>query len=529
MDKILDFFKNLGTRFQELSPVNKAVALGLAALILGSFLAISLWVQQPDYQLLYANLSEEDAAAIVDELKTQNIPYELSNQGRTIRVPSPQVHELRLKLAAQGLPAGKEVGLELFEDTPLGMTDFVQKLNYQRALQGELARTIGSLDAVELARVHLVIPKEDVFIKDKPRGKASVMLKLRPGRSLNENQVQGIVHLVSSSVEGVQAKDVVVIDLKGNILSGMQDGTESTLLSATNFKHKRQVELALEKDIVKMLEEALGPGKVIAQVAADINFDLVEKTEEIYDPDSQVVRSEQTMTEQVTGAVPPGGVPGVQALLPATSPQAAPGGGTGEPPKRSNEKTTFNYEINKVVRHVRQPMGAIKKLSVAVLVDGTLAGDPPTYQARTPEQMAKLLELVKSAVGYDENRGDTIRLENVQFDRSEEEARRRELEQETLFSRIETGAIILGTVIIIVIFLLRILRPLVNWITTSVEMVPEAAALPSPEELEVSEQEKQLQKVAQQNMEIRKAVAEFVENDPKYAAGILRKWLRDRG
>lgn len=280
MENFFEFVDNLRNRFQELSATNKAVALGVLAAILGSLFAMTLWVQTPDMQLLYANLDEKDAAEIVEQLKTQNIKYELGNNERSIRVPADMVHELRLNLASQGLPTGKEVGLELFEDTPLGMTEFVQKLNFQRALQGELSRTIGALDSVETARVHLVIPKDDVFLKDKAPGTASVMLKIRAGKHLAETQVQGIVHLVASSVEGVEAKNVVVVDLKGNILSGNQEGTEGALLTASNHKHRKHVEKELEHSIVQMLEDALGPDKIIARVTADINFDKVEKTEE---------------------------------------------------------------------------------------------------------------------------------------------------------------------------------------------------------------------------------------------------------
>lgn len=526
MEKLLEFLQSLTTKFQEWTPIQKAVALGLTALALGSLLVMALWIQEPDYQLLYANLAEEDAAAVVDQLKTRNIPYQLGNQGRSIRVPSNLVHETRIALAGEGLPAGREVGLELFEDTALGMTEFVQKLNFQRALQGELARTISSLEAVEFARIHLVIPKEEVFFRERMRGKASVTLKIRAGKSLSETQVQGIVHLVSSSVERIQAKDVVVVDLKGNILSGAGGDSEGALMTTSNHKFKRGMEKDLEKSIVNMLEDALGPGKIIARVSADINFDKVEKTEEIFDPDSQVVRSEQSMAEQVVGSAPPGGLAGAESLLPTGAGQA---GGAGSPAKRNNEKNTFNYEINKVVRRVSQTVGDIKKLSVAVLVDGVMTGDPPAYQARSAEEMNQLLDIVKSAVGFNQSRGDQIQLENIQFDRSLEASRAKVMEEEEMMNWAMLGAKVLLGVIIVLIIFLRILRPLVNWVTTSVEVLPEEIQAPSAEEVEAAEEEKRLAKMTQQNMEVRKAVADFVDTDAKYAAGVLRKWMRDRG
>jgi len=507
MNQFLQFLSNLATQYKELSPTNKGIALGLAAAVVASILTMVLWIQTPDQQLLFANLTPEDASAIVEELKTRNVPYELTNNGRNIRVPSQQVHELRISLASQGLPEGSEVGLELFEDTPLGMTEFVQKLNFQRALQGELARTIKSLESVDQARVHLVIPKEDVFLKDKPKGKASVMIRVKPGRMLTENQIQGIVHLVSSSVEGIPASGVVLVDLKGNMLSGQKDISQSALMTSTNYKHKKQVEQELEASVVQMLEEALGPEKVIVKVAAEMNFDKVERTEEIFDPDSQVVRSEQNLNESVVGAAPP---------------QA------GSPSKRTNEKQTLNYEINKVIKHITETSGVIKRLSVSVLVDGVSQGDPAEYKQRTPEEMAKFLEIIKTAVGFNEKRGDQIHLENVQFDKSLEIERQEMLAQERLIDWIWTGAKIVGGVIIGLIFILRILLPMVRWVTTSVEVVPEEELLPNPEEMEAQEEQKRIQRANQETMDMRKSVTEFVDADPKYAAGILRKWLRER-
>ncbi|OGW19352.1 MAG: flagellar M-ring protein FliF, partial [Nitrospinae bacterium RIFCSPLOWO2_12_FULL_47_7] len=287
------------------------------------------------------------------------------------------MHETRLQLASLGLPEGSEIGLELFQETTMGMTDFVQKLNYQRALQGELVRTIKALDAVEQARVHLVIPKESLFLKEKPKGKASVMLKIKAGKALSQEQIQGIVHLISSSVEGILPGDVVVVDLKGNLLSGEHEGSEKTVMVASNLKLQTKVEKDLENKILKMLEDALGAGKVIARVSAELNFEKVDRTEEIFDPDSQVVRSEQRVAETTVGAVPPGGIAGVESLLP--SGEAAKGNG-GTAAKKDRENQTLNYEINKVVRHVEKPVGEIKKLSVGVLIDGTMSGTPAAYK-----------------------------------------------------------------------------------------------------------------------------------------------------
>ncbi len=528
MEQIAAIFRNLSERFQELSQGKKAAALALIAAALASVAVMSLWLQAPDFQLLYANLSEQDASKIVEELKGQKIPYELGNNGRNIRIPSNKVYEVRLQLASKGLPEGSEVGLELFQETSLGMTDFVQKLNFQRALQGELTRTIKTLDAVDQARVHLVIPKDTMFLKDKPKGKASVMIKIKGGRSLAPDQVQGIVHLVSSSVEGIHPEDVVVVDLQGNILSGAQEGSEKTLIAGTNHKLQGKVEKELEAKIRKLLEDALGPGKVIAKVNAELNFERIERTEEIFDPDSQVVRSEQRVAESTTGAVPPGGIAGVEGLVPTG--EAAPGGG-GSAAKRNRENQTFNYEINKVVRHVEKPVGEIKKLSVGVLIDGSMSGAPPAYKARTPEEMATYLDIVKTAVGYDEGRGDQVKVENVQFDKTLMQEQAEKMRKDEMVDLGLTVAKYVLGIIFILLFFTRVIRPLMNWMTTTAEVVAEAPAggpAMAAEEAAIEEEKKRLAALGTQAQEVRKAVGEFVLGDPKYASGIIRKWMKER-
>ena len=527
MESLLKFIQNLWQKFLSLSPVNMAVALGGVALVIGALFSISLWVQTPDYQLLYTNLSDQDAAAVVDQLNTQNIPHQLTNQGRNISVPSNKVHEIRLSLASQGLPAGTEVGLELFENTPMGMTEFTQKLNFQRALQGELARTIKSLDVVEQARVHLAIPKEEVFIREKQKGKASVMVKLHPGRTLSQGQIQGIIHLVSSSVANIPPGNVVLVDPKGNLLSGNKAISDDVMLTATNYQHKRKVETEMEQRIAMMLEEALGAGKIIARVNADMDFDKVVQTEELYDPDSQVVRSEQTTTESMVGAGAPSGIPGVESLVPGEEGtiESAPG----KAPTRNNEKQTLNFEINKVVKQTSQTTGKIKRLSVSVLVDGTVAGDPPQYQPRSPEEMSKYLELVKNSVGFNEKRGDQVQLENIQFDKSLELESLKEAEKQWQWDMgVNLALWVLGAIFVL-LFLFKVLLPLVRWVTASVEPATgHLGGTPTPEQMEAMEEEMRLARQAQENVEIRKSVGDFVDTDPKYAAAILRKWMRER-
>ena len=525
MDNFQDFLRQLGERFNELSQGQKVAALSLVALALASLFVMSLWLKSPDFQLLYANLSQEDAATIVEKLKTQKVPYEVTNNGRTIRVASNMIHEIRLKLASEGLPEGSDVGLEIFEDTPLGMTDFIQKLNYQRALQGELTRTIKTLDAVSQARVHLVIPKDNLFRKEKPKGKASVTLKMKSGNSLSEEQIQGIVHLVSASVGSIQASDVVVVDVKGNLLSGGKEPSKEAMLSASNFKHKLRVEKELQAKIIKMLEDALGSGKVIAKVSTNLDFEMVEQTEEIFDPDSQVVRSENQITENSKGAIPPGGIPGVQAMVP----EGEDANGTvGKAAERNKSNSIFNYEINKVLKRTSKPLGEISKLSVAVMIDGTMEGDPAEYKPRTEEEMAKYLQIVQSAVGFDEDRGDVIKVENIQFDHSQMDEEKDALETaEQIDLAMEIAKLVVGLVFLI-LFFTRIIRPVITWMTTAVEIVDEDEEAERIAEIEEQKAEEKRLKELSKPENMRNAVAEFVLQDPKYTAGVIRKWMREK-
>jgi len=535
MNQLQIFFSQLSDRFVALSQGQKVAALVLTTVTIGSVLAMSFWVKTPDLQLLYANLSEKDASAIVDNLKTQNIPYELSNQGKTIRVPSNQVHEVRLKMASEGLPEGSEVGLEIFDKTALGMTDFIQKLNYQRALQGELARTIKTLDSISSARVHLVIPKQTLFIREKAKGKASVTIKTNAGRTLSQHQVQGIIHLISSSVEGITADNVVVVDDKGRLLSGSQSAHAGAARSSSNYQHQRKVEKEFEKTILAMLEDALGEGMIIARVTADLDFEKNDQTEEIYDPESQVVRSQQTATESVVGATPAGGVIGVQAQLPAG--QNEGGAGTSsQPSKRDKNNSVLNYEINKITRIVSKPIGIIKKLSVAVMVDGVMAeneaGDTE-YKARTKEEMEQYLQLVQSAVGYNQERGDQIKVENVKFDRTTELLRAKELEREKQIDlAFQVGKYILG-LIFVILFFTKVIKPMIAWMTTSVAPEEEeteeekVAGMTEAQKLEEEEMQRLEEGLASAS-EMRKSVLDFITKDPKYTSAVVRKWLREK-
>ncbi|GKS59229.1 flagellar M-ring protein [Nitrospira sp.] len=400
-----------------------AVLVGLAAAVAG-LAAVALWTQQPDMQALFTNLSADDASAIVDRLKTMKVPYELSSGGSTVLVPSGQIHDLRLQLAGQGLPHGGGLGFEIFDRTSLGVSDFVQKVNYRRALQGELARTIAQLPEVERARVHLSLPERRLFSSEQDRARASVVLALKAGQTLSKIQVQGIVRLVASSVEGLQAHDVTVVDGHGRLLSGGGAPDETARLSDSQLEYQRSLEKDIEGRIQTMLERIVGVDKAVVRVSSVLDFRQVETTEERYDPNGQVVRSEQRGQEKASGSNGvSGGVPGVASNVPP--------GKEAEPVQTSsntsqNKNETVNYEISRTVSKIVEPIGTIKRLSAAVLVDGkyegAVAGGAPAegeaakkYVPRTQEEIKQIEEIVKKAMGFSADRGDEVQVVNAQF------------------------------------------------------------------------------------------------------------------
>ncbi len=406
------------------------ILVALAGSIAG-LIAIALWTQQPDMQVLFTNLGSEDAAAIIDKLKETKVPYETTGGGSTVLVPSDQVHDLRLQLATQGLPHGGGVGFEIFDKTSIGMSEFVQKLNYRRALQGELARTIAQMPEVERARVHLALPERRLFASEQDKARASVIVALRNGQQLSQSQVQGVIHLVSSSVEGLQARDVTVVDGHGRMLSATVTD-ETAGLSNTQLDYQRSIEKDVETRIQTMLERIVGPNKAVVRVSSVVDFRKVETTEERYDPNSQVARSEQRGQEKSNGSNGVGGgVPGVQSNVPP---------GTGEEPAQTSSSSsqtkneTVNYEISRTISKIVEPVGVVKQLSVAVLVDGIYeaakaadgqSADAPAaarkYTPRSEEELKRIEDIVKKAMGFSAERQDQVQVVNVQFGTEPEE------------------------------------------------------------------------------------------------------------
>lgn len=414
----------------------KLLALAMVALALALLIGAWLWTKEPPYGVLFSNLSDQDGGQIVAALQQQNIPYKISPGGGAILVPASLVHEARLKLASQGLPKGGLVGFELMENQKLGISQFAEQINYQRGLEGELARSIQSLAAVRAARVHLAIPKQTAFLRDEIKPSASVLVSLQPGRTLEPAQIAGIVHLVSSSVPQLSPANVSVIDQDGKLISQRLDGFKTDGLNPSQLGYVREVEAQYVKRIETILEPLLGKGNFRTQVAAEIDFSQVEQVEESYQPNpppKTAIRSQQT-SESGAGNPPAIGVPGAltnQPPVPATAPLTTPpvaGATSGAAATQGNytRNATINYELDKTVRHSRASPGAIKRLSVAVAVNYKKGpekdGKPGKPLPPTAEELKRINDLVRESVGFDEKRGDTINVAAASFVASEPEA-----------------------------------------------------------------------------------------------------------
>jgi flagellar M-ring protein FliF len=398
-------------------------------------IAAWMWSQQPDMKVLYGNLSDRDGGTIIAALQQMNVPYKFT-EGGAILVPSARVHEARLQLAAQGLPKGGTVGFELMESQKLGTSQFQEQVNYQRGLEGELARTVQSLAAVETARVHLGLSKPSVFLKDQQKPTASVLVNLRAGRTLDHGQVSAIIHLVSNSVPDLPPKNVSVVDQSGTLLSD-PPRDEAGLLDESQLKYVRDVEQGLMRRVEGILTPVLGADNVRAQVTAELDFTRGEKAAETYkpnqDPKNSAVRSQQTTEATSRDGNKDGGVPGAltnqppaDAKAPINGPKTAPGApGAPLPPLSESKDATTNYELDKVIDYVQRPAGSIKRLSVAVVVNNRREVDAKgtvTFRPLSVAEKAQLLELVQQAVGFDKTRGDLVSVVNTSFNAAERDA-----------------------------------------------------------------------------------------------------------
>lgn len=414
-------------------PMRSKLTMGAGLLALaGAVLAITLWSNQGDYRPLYTGLADKDGGAVIGQLAAMQVPYK-HEAGGTILVPAGQVYELRMKLAAQGLPKGgngNAAGFELMDKSSIGQTQFAERLNFQRALEGELTRTITALADVADARVHLAIPQQNGFFREQQKPSASVMLTLRGGRTLDRSQIAGIVHLVSSSVPELQPKAVSVLDQTGALIS-QAPSDSATGLDGQQLQYKQQVEAGYNKRIFDLLEPVVGRDNLRSSVTADVDFSQTEATAEEYRPNQgpnaqAAVRSSQSNESTNGNAAPPTGVPGAatnQPPVPATAPingasaplQAAQGGAGVNSSRR--EQVT-NYELDKTVRVTRGAIGSVKRLNAAIVVNHRTVTDSKgktTSQPVPPEEIARLTDLVKEAMGFSAERGDSVKVITAPF------------------------------------------------------------------------------------------------------------------
>ncbi len=421
--------------FFRLTNVQKFVVLVGVAAAVAITVAFVSWARTPDYKVLFSNVTDRDGGAIISALQQINVPYRMSEGGGAILVPSDRVYESRLRLAQQGLPRGGSIGFELLENQRIGTSQFVEQVNFQRALEGELARTVQALGSVQGARVHLAIPRPSVFVRDQQKPSASVLVSLFPGRTLDPAQLAGITHLVASSVPELAPSAVTIVDQAGNLLTQNPSAREGNAgLDAGQLKYVQAVEQNFVRRIEAILTPIVGPGNVRAQVTAELDFSAVEQTAETYKPNpsaEQAIRSQQTVETLGDNPRDASGVPGALSNQPpgtATAPLNAPGkgaakGAPGEPAPSGNthREATTNYELDKTITHTRAEVGAVRRLSAAVVVNHRREVKEGKAEATPlPEaEIAQLNNLVRQAIGFNEKRGDAVNLVNAAFNETE--------------------------------------------------------------------------------------------------------------
>lgn len=405
--------------FQSALARNLALGAGMA-LVLSIMATVWLWNQKPDYRVLLSNYSDRDGGAIVSALQQMNVPYQFTEGGGAILVPAERVHDARLKLASQGLPKGGSVGFELMENQKLGVSQFLEQVNFQRAMEGELARTINSISVVQSARVHLAIPKPSVFVRDKEKPTASVLLNLHPGRSMDRQQVSAILHLVSSSVPALTAQNVTVVDQNGSLLSSPENQAANHQMDPAQLKYVQDLQDSIVRRIESILTPMVGTGNVRAEASAELDFSRIEQAAETYKPnampDASAIRSQRINETNSSEPAKAGGIPGAASNQPATAPTTAASAASAA--GATQKDNTINYEVDKTIRYVQQSSGNIKRLTVAVLVNHKRevdANGKVTTRALSEDEKIQISNLVKEAMGFNKERGDSLNVTNSVF------------------------------------------------------------------------------------------------------------------
>ena len=550
---------------RQLGPVRLAALAATGIAVLGFFIFLSSRLSTGGMALLYGDLDPQDSGQIIQTLQSKNIPYDIKAGGKQIFVPGDQVLQLRVSLAESGLPGGGSVGYEIFDNNQgIGTTNFVQNINLVRALEGELARTIGAMRNVRGARVHLVMPRRELFSREKQEASASVVLQVQGSSRLNNEQVQAIQHLIAAAVPSMDPQKISVLDDRGQLLA-RGNGDSASAAAGTADEMRVGFENRMRQAIIELLERTVGLNRVRAEITAEIDYDRVVENAEIFDPDSQVARSTQTVQENENSSENDDqDTVTVQNNLPETEATAA-GTGTSAASQLSRTEETVNFEITKTIRNRIKESGQIKRLSVAVLVDGKYIenddGDK-VWQPRAADELAQLETLVKSAVGFNEQRGDSVEIVNMQFVKLEP----LEFDDGSLFLGISKEefmqlAEILVLAVVGLLVILLVVRPV---LTRLFESMPTALAggpagalgdqegvalaqLTGPEAtadmaelLEEDEEEIEDESLLDQMIDINqvegrvrasslKQIGEIVDKHPEEAIAIVRNWMYQEG
>jgi flagellar M-ring protein FliF len=536
------------------TPLGRNFTLGVAiAVVLAVMAGIWMWSQQPEYRVLFANVNDRDGGAITASLTQMGVPYKFSDGGGAILVPLENVHDARLKLASQGLPKGGNVGFELMENQKLGVSQFHEQVNYQRSLEGELARSVESLAAVSAARVHLALPKPSVFVREQQKPTASVLLNLQPGRALDIGQINAISHLVASSVPELTLSNVTVVDQNGNLLSeqGKQNGVKQ--LDPNQLKYVQQIQQNIIKQVESLITPLVGKDNVRAEASADIDFAQVDTAAESFKPNTPpepaAIRSQQTSQSGAQADATAAGVPGALSNQPpgaATAPIDAAAGpeqpnGAAPGPNGRKDQTT-NYEVDKTVRYEQKPMGSIKRLTVGVLVNYRRIVDPKTLKVTvkplTAAEVAQINDLVKEAMGYNKDRGDTLNVTNAPFDGVDKpEQPPPEIpwwrNPDNVAMAKEGGKFLMAAIALSYIFF-RILRPMLRPIFRKLDEMSTPPAPPVEEEPEEDETQSEIEKSQLEELEAQQAqgyrenlqmAKNLAKEDPRIVANVVKAWV----
>ncbi|PIE62647.1 MAG: flagellar M-ring protein FliF [Desulfobacter postgatei] len=509
------------TMFKEMSMVRKILLVGVALVLVAGFTTMFVWANKPAYRAAYSELSREDAAAVVELLKSSNTPYHLTGDGTTILVPDAMVYDVRLTMAKEGIPKGSGVGYEIFDKSEFGTTEFVQKINKKRALQGELARTIGAFEAVKNAKVMIVLPKESVFVEETKQPSASILLELIA--DLKKEEVAAIAHLVASSVQDLTPELVTIVDTAGRILFEGKSEEEQAQIDAESladaqYQYKVRYEENLTRRIQTMLERIVGADKAIVRVTSEMDFSKNNMNEEIYDPferGGEFIRSRKNRAERVVQLDEQIGIP--SSVNPITDEEQT-GSKNQEQVNKSDD--TVNYEISRRVRETQKPMAELTRLSVAAVIDGKYelqtddnGNTKQVYMPRSAEEMQQFQSIVSRAMGFNEERNDQISMECFPFASiGDMETTQEKLTGWRMIQK-EYGRLIANLLLVFVLFLF-IIRPIIKTVR-DIKVTVEQEALPSPEELAQIEAEDKEPSFVEMDAEQQREFFDMMTEDQK--------------